>query len=153
MNNTQSPETVPFEKLAQLILKDTPDAVLFADQEGMIRYWNKGAERIFGFSEEEALGNSLDLIIPEKLRGRHWQGYHQVLQTGISRYSTDLLAVPALHKEGQRLSCEFSIVMIHDDNNQVIGFAAIMRDVTSRWETEKALKQEIAHLKKTEKPL
>lgn len=147
MDNTRASEPVPDEELAKLILEGTPDAVLFADQQGSIRFWNEGAERIFGFPAEEALGNSLDLIIPDKLRPRHWQGYEHVLKTGVSRYGTELLAVPALHKDGHQLSCEFSIVMIRDDNNQIVGFASIMRDVTQRWEKEKALRQELNKLK------
>ena len=147
MNKPQASESVPYEKLAKLILEGTPDAVLFADQRGIIRFWNKGAERIFGFSTDDALGNSLDLIIPGKLRPRHWEGYEHVLRTGISRYSTELLAVPALHKDGRQISCEFSIVMIHGDDNRIAGFASIMRDVTMRWKKEKALKQELNILK------
>ncbi|MBN1957401.1 MAG: PAS domain S-box protein [Desulfuromonadales bacterium] len=132
------------------ILEGTPDGVLFADQEGIIRYWNEGARRIFGYSKEEALGASLDLIIPEKLRDRHWSGYHHVMETGVSRYSTELLLVPALHKDGHQLSCEFSIVMIHDDSGRIIGFASIMRDVTERWEKEKELRKQLAACKKTQ---
>lgn len=149
MDNAQTAESIPHEKLAKLILDKTPDAVLWADQRGIIRFWNKGAERIFGFCADEALGNSLDLIIPEKLRPRHWQGYEHALKTGVSRYGTELLAVPALHKDGHQMSCEFSIVMIHDDDNQIVGFASIMRDVTQRWEKEKALRQELSKLKGT----
>ena len=130
------------------ILEGTPDGVLFADQEGIIRYWNEGARRIFGYSKEEALGTSLDLIIPEKLRARHWHGYHNVMATGVSRYSTELLSVPALHKDGHQLSCEFSIVMIHDNADEIIGFASIMRDVTERWEKEKVLKERLAACEK-----
>ena len=114
--------------LALRILKETPDAVLYADREGIIRFWNEGARRIFGFTAEEAIGASLDLIIPEKLRDRHWHGYHHVLETGSSRYSTNMLSVPALHKDGRQLSCEFSIVMIRDDVNIILGFASIMRN-------------------------
>lgn len=147
MDKVHVSELVPHERLTKLIIEGTPDAVLFADQKGLIRYWNNGAERIFGFSAEEALGRSLDLIIPEKLRPRHWQGYDQVLRTGVSRYSTELLAVPALHKNGRQLSCEFSIVAIHDEENRIIGFASIMRDVTVRWEREKELRQELTRLK------
>jgi len=146
MTNIQSSPPFDLNLLSKLILEDTPDAVLFADQQGIIRFWNEGAERIFGFPATEALGSSLDLIIPEKLRPRHWEGYNQVLKTGVSRYGTELLAVPALHKDGHQLSCEFSIVIIHDDNHQIAGFASIMRDVTARWETEKALRNEIKKL-------
>ncbi len=88
--------------LCEQILSQAPDAIMYADQEGIIQLWNHGAERIFGFSTKEALGKSLDLIIPEKLRERHWEGYHKTMATGITRYGTDLLAVPALHQDGSK---------------------------------------------------
>ena len=135
--------------LSLKILTGTPDAVLFADRDGIIRFWNHGAEQMFGFSREQALARSLDLIIPERLRERHWAGYRHVLETEVSRYQTALLSVPALHKEGHQLSCEFSIVMIRDKKGQVSGFAAIMRDVSERWEKEKMLKKQLADLQKT----
>lgn len=136
--------TIP--ELAARIFEGTPDAVLFADREGIIRFWNEGARRIFGFAAEDAVGVSLDLIIPEALRARHWNGYRQVMETGTSHYSTELLSVPALHKDGRQLSCEFSIVMIRDATNRILGFASIMRDVTTRWEKEKALRKKLADL-------
>jgi len=130
----------------RLIIEQAPDAVLFSDREGLIRLWNRGAELIFGYSADEALGQSLDLIIPERLRGRHWEGYHRVMATGESRYGTDLLSVPALHKDGRQLSCAFSIVMLKDAQGQPIGVASIMRDNTAGFEKEKALKKQIAEL-------
>ncbi|HKI51878.1 MAG TPA: PAS domain S-box protein [Geothermobacteraceae bacterium] len=130
----------------QQIIEQAPDAVLFSDREGLIRLWNRGAELIFGYSAAEALGQSLDLIIPERLRGRHWEGYHRVMETGQSRYGTGLLSVPALHKDGRQLSCAFSIVMLKDEQGTPIGVASIMRDGTAAFEKEKALKQQIAAL-------
>ncbi len=132
-------------ELALRILEDSPDAVLVADRDGIIRFWNRGAQRIFGFSAAAALGSSLDLIIPESLRERHWAGYRRALESGSSRYHDDLLAVPALHQSGRRLSCEFSIVIIRNADSEIIGFASIMRDVTVRWETEKARRGKPAH--------
>ena len=126
------------------IVEQSPDAILFADTEGVIHIWNKGACRIFGFSAEEAVGQSLDLIIPEKMRNRHWDGYHRVLENGQSRYATELLSVPALHKSGKQISCEFSIIMHRDHKGKVTGFSSIMRDVTSRWEREQELKKKLA---------
>jgi PAS domain S-box-containing protein len=128
------------------ILENTPDAILFADREGLIRIWNAGAERIFGFSPAQALGQSLDLIIPQKLRARHWEGYHRVMAGGESHYGSKLLAVPALRQDGGQLSSEFSIVMLRDAAGQVLGVAAIMRDVSERFAQEKALKSRIAAL-------
>lgn len=132
--------------LYQQIIDQAPDAVLYADREGLIRLWNRGAELIFGYTPAEALGQSLDLIIPERLRGRHWEGYHRVMATGQSRYGTDLLSVPAQHKDGRQLSTAFSIVMVKDDAGEPLGVAAILRDVTGAWQREKELKERIAAL-------
>src|SRR5512145_1394900 len=99
--------------LHRLIVEGTPDAVLYADREGLIRLWNGGAERIFGWSAGEAEGKSLDLIVPERLRTRHWDGWDRTMASGTTRYgSGDLLAVPALHKDGRTLSIEFSIQLL-----------------------------------------
>lgn len=128
------------------IIEQAPDAILFADREGLIRLWNVGAERLFGYSQAEALGQSLDLIIPEKLRGRHWDGYHRVMATGETHYGSKLLNVPALHKDGRQLSSEFSIAMLRDCSGEITGIAAIMRDITERWQQEKSLKARLAAL-------
>ena len=136
-------ETPTQEWLVGYIVNSSSDAVMFADREGIIRLWNSGAERMFGFSTEEALGQSLDLIIPENLRGRHWDGYGHVMQSGSSRYSADLLAAPALRKDGTRISTEFSMVMVKDDSGVMLGVAAIIRDVSARWQREKELKERI----------
>jgi PAS domain S-box-containing protein len=130
------------------LVQQAPDAILFSDREGVIRLWNRGCELVFGFTEAEALGQSLDIIIPEKLRARHWEGYFKVMETGESAYGTKLLTVPALHKEGRQLSCAFSIVMLKDDSGTPTGVASIMRDVTDAWVREKGLKERIAQLEK-----
>ena len=132
--------------LYSAIIDASSDAIMFSDCEGIIRIWNSGAEQMFGFSSDEALGQSLDLIIPENLRGRHWDGYHRVMQSGSSRYSTDLLSAPALRKDGTRLSTEFSMVMVKDDGGAMVGVAAIIRDVSARWQREKELKERIKAL-------
>lgn len=134
------------QQLYQEIIEQAPDAILYADREGIIRLWNRGAELVFGFSAGEAVGQSLDLIIPERLRGRHWEGYYKVMETGVSRYGTELLSVPALHRDGRQLSCAFSIVMVRDDQGQPLGVASIMRDVTAAFDREKALKARVAEL-------
>jgi len=119
---------------------------MFADRDGIIRLWNQGAERIFGCSTEQAIGQSLDLIIPEKLRERHWEGYHKTMATGETRYGTEMLAVPALHHNGSRISTEFSIVLLRDDDDKPLGVAAIMRDITERRSQEKELRDRLAEL-------
>lgn len=131
------------EWLAGKIVAISGDAIMFADREGIIRLWNSGAERMFGYAAEEALGRSLDLIIPENLRGRHWDGYARVMESGCSLYSTDLLSAPALRKDGSRLSTEFSMVMVKDDTGLMIGVAAIIRDVSVRWQREKELRERV----------
>lgn len=139
-------ETPTQEWLAGFIVNTSSDAVMFADREGIIRLWNGGAERMFGFSAAEALGQSLDLIIPENLRGRHWDGYGRVMESGSSRYSADLLSAPALRKDGTRISTEFSMVMVKDDAGIMLGVAAIIRNVSARWQREKELKERIKAL-------
>ena len=139
-------ETPTEEWLAGYIVNTSSDAVLFADREGNIRLWNSGAEKMFGFSAGEALGQSLDLIIPENLRGRHWDGYGHVMESGSSRYSADLLSAPALRKDGSRISTEFSMVMVKDDAGVMLGVAAVIRDVSARWQREKELKERIKTL-------
>jgi PAS domain S-box-containing protein len=133
------------ERFANAVVREMPDAVIYADADGVIRFWNKGAERIFGFEEAEALGQSLDIIIPEKLRQRHWAGYDKTMRTGETRYGAgDLLAVPAVRRDGSRISVEFTIVPFHDEAGRIAGIAAVMRDVTARFEEMKALRKQVA---------
>ncbi len=121
-----------YEELCQKIIEGTQEAVIFADHEEIIRLWNVGAEVMFGYRADEAIGQSLDVIIPERQRARHWQGYHQVMKTGVTRYGRELLAVPAVRKDGTRISLEFTIVLLRNDAGGVIGSAALLRDVTAR---------------------
>jgi len=139
-------ETGSLEGLYQQIIEGAQDAIIFADKEGIIRLWNSGAEAIFGYSKEEAIGETLDLIVPEKLREKHWEGYRKVMDTGVTKYGSDILAVPALKKDDSRLSVEFTIVLLKNDSGKPIGTAAIMRDVTERWQKEKELKKRLAEL-------
>ena len=132
--------------LCHQIVEEAHDAIIMADREGIIRLWNKGAEMIFGFCPAEALGQSLHIIIPEKLRERHDQGYQQVMQNGRSKYSSELLAVPALNKDGDRISVEFTIILIRDHQEKILGAAAIIRDVSARWEKDRALQRRLADL-------
>lgn len=134
-------------RFVQELVTEMADAVIYADGAGKILFWNKGATRIFGFSEAEALGQSLDIIIPQNLRQRHWHGYNETMRTGKSRYAAGaLLAVPALHKDGSRVSIEFTVVPFHDAAGKMAGIAAILRDVTERWNETKALKERVAAL-------
>jgi len=122
------------------------DAIIFADKDGLIRLWNAGAEAMFGYRAAEMEGQSLDRIIPEALRARHNEGFRRVMATGESRYAADLLAVPGLRKDGARISLEFTVTLIKDDAGAVLGAAAIIRDVTSRWQRDQKLKKRLAEL-------
>jgi len=131
--------------VADSILAASADAVVATDRAGIIRIWSSGAERIFGHREDEALGQSLDLIIPERLRARHWDGFRQVIETDESRYGAgDLLSVPSIRRDGQWISVEFTIVPLKDEQGQMTGMAAVMRDVTKRFDEMKALRQKLA---------
>lgn len=138
--------TVSQSQLCRTIVENAQDAVIYSDRNGLIQLWNIGAERIFGFSQAEVLGRSLDLIIPESLRERHWEGYRKVMTEGRSRYESDLLAVPALTKDGGRISVEFTVVPVKDENGRLEGIAAILRDVTERWNRDKVTRRRLAEL-------
>jgi PAS domain S-box-containing protein len=131
------------EWISQEILQNASEAIMLSDCGGIIRLWNYGAEKMFGYTAAEALGQSLDLIIPENLRGRHWERYFRVMDSGESRYSKDMLSAPAICKDGTRISTEFSMVMVKDNEGKMFGVAAIIRDVTARWQREKELKERI----------
>jgi PAS domain S-box-containing protein len=133
-------------QIAVRIVEGAADAVLFTDREGKIRLWNAGAERIFGWTAAEALGKSMDLIIPERLRPRHWQNWDRVMDTGQTRYATEVLAVPALRKDGAPLSIEFTIQLVRDEAGRIVGPAALVRDVTARFQREKELRAKVKEL-------
>ncbi|BEH11669.1 PAS domain S-box protein [Geobacter sulfurreducens subsp. ethanolicus] len=134
--------------LYRLVAEGVPDAVVYADREGIIRLWSPGAERMFGFAAAEAVGQSLDLIIPENLRARHWEGYRRVMDTGTTRYGTKLLTAPALRADGSRLSTEFSMALVRDGAGDMAGSGAVIRDVTERWLKEKDMKERLAELER-----
>jgi PAS domain S-box-containing protein len=133
---------------AERLVTGMSEAIVYADAGGVIRHWNRGAERIFGFTAQEALGQSLDIIIPERLRERHWSGFENTMKTGQSRYGDgDLLSVPATRKDGARISVEFTIVPFRGETGQMIGIAAVMRDATKTFEEMRALRKEVAGLR------
>ncbi|WP_136516010.1 PAS domain-containing protein [Geomonas edaphica] len=140
------------QELYRQLVQNCNDAIIFSDREGVIRLWNKGAEEMLGFSAEEALGQSLDIFIPENQRARHWEGYFRVMETGFTRYAKELLAAPALRKDGTRISTEFSMTIIRDADGNIAGTVAVMRDVSVRWQKEKALRARLAELEKGATP-
>jgi len=136
--------------LSRRLLATRSDAIVVADHNGIIRFWNPGAERIFGHAEDEAIGRLLDLIIPERLRERHWHGYRHTVATGESRYGEgDVLSVPALRKDGATISVEFTILPLQDETGAMVGMAAVMRDVTERFDELRKLKRQMAELTKS----
>src|ERR1700710_2254556 len=138
--HTKSP--IDFEQLVGVI----GDAVVVSDASGAITLWNPAAERMFGFTPEEVLGKSLDLIIPERLRGRHWEGYEKTRATGQTRYGHDLLKVPAVDKAGRSMSIAFTVALLHSPQGDITGIVAIIRDETSRFAEDRALRKRVAEL-------
>jgi PAS domain S-box-containing protein len=132
--------------LCRQIVMESRDAVIFADRDGLIRLWNAGAEAMFGYRAAAVEGRSLDLIIPEGLRARHHEGYRRVMAAGVSHYASELLAVPGLRRDGSRLSLEFTITLVKDDAGEVLGAAAVIRDVTARWQRDQEMKKRLAAL-------
>jgi PAS domain S-box-containing protein len=133
----------------QKIISAAGDAILVCDVDGLITLWNPAAERMFGHTEAQALGQSLDLIIPERQRGRHWEGYHKTAASGITKYGDALLKVPALHRDGRTLSIAFSISLLMGEgalSNKVVGMLSIIRDETARFTEERSLKKRLAEL-------
>lgn len=135
--------TIDLPRLYEKIVEDSSDAILFADRQGIIRLWNIGAEWMFGFTAREAIGQSLDLIIPENLRARHWEGYYRVMETGETKYKTGLLSSPGQHKNGSRISLEFAMTIVRGDDENILGCSAVLRDITARWQKEKELKERL----------
>jgi len=130
----------------QQIIAGIGDAVIVSDAGGAIILWNAAAERMFGYTEAEALGNSLDLITPERLRARHWEGYHKSMATGITKYGNDLLRVPAVHKDGRAMSIAFTVAMLFTPEQKVSAIVAVIRDETARFNEDRALKKRLAEL-------
>jgi PAS domain S-box-containing protein len=122
------------------------DAIMVCDARGAIVLWNAASERIFGFTPEQALGQSLDLIIPERQRNRHWEGYHQTMETAVTKYGADLLRVPALHRDGHTLSIAFTVSMLKSADGKVDGIVAIVRDETIRFGEERNLRKRVMEL-------
>lgn len=133
----------------QAFAEAAADAIIAARADGTIVFWNPAAQRIFGFSRDESVGRSLDLIIPERFRARHWDGYRRVMESGTTKYGGDVLRVPALHKDGRALSIAFTVSLLDGPDGRVI--AAIVRDETTRWNEERELRRRIAELEQGSK--
>ena len=133
----------------QQVVEALSDAIVAADPSGAIGLWNPAAERLFGYTPEEAIGGSLDLIIPERLRARHWAGYQKTMATGETRYAHDVLRVPAVHKDGRALSIAFTVALLRDAQGKVAGIVAVIRDETARFAEERNLRKRLAEIEGT----
>jgi PAS domain S-box-containing protein len=128
------------------IIHEAADAIIVARADGTIQLWNRAAEQMFGFSAQEVIGRSLDLIIPEKLRERHWAGFHETMKTGHTKYGTQVLRVPALKKDGSRFSIAFTVGLLKGSDGKIEEIFAILRDDTEPFNTQKALRERIKEL-------
>jgi PAS domain S-box-containing protein len=141
------PEPLTDAELGGLV-RELADAVVIADADGTIVFWNGAAERVFGWSGDEAMGQSLDLIIPERQRDRHWTGYQRTMATGETKYGDQLLEVPALRRDGRPLSIAFTVTLLRRSGEPLpYAIAAVLRDDTERWQERKQLRDEVAALR------
>ncbi len=140
-DHTAVPDGAPWRR----ILIDTPDALIYADKEGIIRAWNPGAEAVFGFGADEALGQNLDLIIPPHLRAPHWRGFHRAMARGVTSHGAEVRTTRGLHKDGERrLYVNMSFGVVKDDDGSVLGSVAMARDATERYLAEKVRREAAA---------
>ncbi len=128
------------------------DAVMVADASGAIVLWNPASERMFGYTEAEALGKSLDIIIPQRQQQRHWDGYHKTMETGQTRYGNDTLRVPAVHKDGHTLSIAFTVALLTSPDGKVAGIAAVVRDESARFAAEREMRKRLMELEAQQAP-
>ncbi len=136
------PSEIDFKQLVGAV----GDAIMAADASGAITLWNPASERMFGYTEAEALGQSLDLIIPQRQQQRHWDGYHKTMQTGITKYGNDVLRVPAVHKDGHSLSIAFTVAMLYKEDKKVSAIVAVVRDESTRFAEDRAMRKRLMEL-------
>ena len=151
MTMNRSPEHVrlhPDLRLFEAIVEQTPDAIIFADCDGMIRVWNRGAETVFGFSAAEVIGSSLDVIIPERFRRAHWEGFHQAIERGHTQHGGQVRTTRSIHKLGHTLYVDLSFGLVKSSAGSVIGSVVVGRDCGARYLSEKALRERLAELER-----
>jgi PAS domain S-box-containing protein len=134
--------TVDYQQLVEV----AGDAIIVCDPGGVITLWNPASEFMFGFSQDEAVGQSLDLIIPERLRARHWEGYRKTMETGQTRYGHDVLRVPGLHKDGHAMSISFTVALLYSHDKKITGIASVIRNETAKFNEDRALRKRLAEL-------
>jgi len=134
--------------LFQAIVEQAPDAIIFADRDGVIQVWNHGAGTVFGYAADEVLGKSLDVIIPERLRHAHWEGFRRAIDTGQTKYGNRVLTTRSVHKNGSKLYVDLSFGLVRDGAGAVTGALAVGRDCTARYLSEGTLRARLAELEK-----
>jgi PAS domain S-box-containing protein len=141
--DTEDPGSLVDDAALARLVRDLADAVIICDPDGSIQFWNTAATHVFGWTADQAMGASLDLIIPERLRGRHWAGYQRVMATGRTDYGGRLLEVPALHRDGRTISIAFTVSLLRPSPEAAVtAIAAVIRDDTERWKERQQLRQE-----------
>lgn len=134
------------ETLGDDILRSMPEALIFADLDGIIRFWNPGAETVFGFAAADAVGQSLDLIIPERLRKAHWDGFEKAIVRGGTLPGRTSMITRSLHQSGEQIYVDMSFAMVKNQAGQMLGSMAVARDATKRFLEEKSLRRQLAEL-------
>ena len=128
------------------LVESIGDAVIASDPSGAITLWSPAATRMFGYTEAEALGKSLDIIIPQRQQQRHWDGYHKTMETGKTKYGNDVLRVPAMHKDGHTLSIAFTVAMLHTADGKISAIVAVVRDESARFVEDRNLRKRLTEL-------
>jgi PAS domain S-box-containing protein len=139
--------------LFRAIAEQAPDAIIFVDTKGVVRFWNESAKAVFGYSADEALGRSLDLIIPERLRRAHWDAFQRAIEIGQTKLGRQAFATRAVHKDENRLYVELSFAVVKDMAGTVAGALGIARDITSRYVSDSALRERLSELEQKLKEL
>jgi len=134
------------QELGAALLHQSPDAIIFADTEGMIRFWNAAATRIFGYPEAQAMGHSLDIIVPDRFREAHWKGFERALSDRATKYAGQALATRASRADGAQIYVELSFAMVLDERGDVLGALSHARDITERFEQERSARKRIREL-------
>jgi PAS domain S-box-containing protein len=132
--------------LPKALIEHLAEAVIFADRDGVIRLWNPGAHADFGYSADEVLGRRLDVLIPERLRPRHWAAFDAAIETGEMKHGRESMATRSLHKDATDLYLDLSFALVKDAHGHVLGAAAVARDITGRFRAEKESRRRIEDL-------
>ena len=142
-----APQGIPDDPLLYKgVVEQLPDAVVVADPDGGILVWNRAAEALFGFTAAEAIGSSLDIIIPERFRAAHWEGFRRAVENGRTRLGSQVRTTRSMHKLGHKLYVDLSFGLVTDAAGAVVGSMAVARDCTARYEADKALRSRLADL-------